>query len=80
MCYARERINTMINLSSISDHYIIATTTDFTTAGVVSGYHVAHYDIMPIYLSFLIVVFSTVMWKATERIITKITKKKRGED
>jgi hypothetical protein len=77
--YARERINTMTTLSSLSNHYIIATTTDFTAKGGVSGYHVTRYDIMPIYLSLLIVIFSFMLWAATERIIIKITKKKKGD-
>ena len=64
-------------LSNLSDHYIIATTTDFTADGYISGYHVARTDIMPIYLSFLAVVFITILWKITEKILLKITKKNK---
>jgi hypothetical protein len=64
----------MLNLSTISDHYIVATTTDYTAAGVVSGYHVSHCDLMPLIIIFLIIIFAAAMWDITKRILLIIKK------
>jgi hypothetical protein len=62
-------------LSGLSNHYIIATTTDFTPKGDVYAYHVSRIDIMPIFLAFVVVLFSLIMWDITRRILIIIRKK-----
>jgi len=59
---------------TLSDHYLVATSTDYTPDGDIYGYHVWHVDIMPIYIVILIFIAFAVLKKTMISILKKIIK------
>jgi len=63
-------------MQSLSDHYIIATTTDYAPHGGITGYHVMHIDIMPIYIGIAGGLAFYFFCKLFLKILQKIRKNK----
>lgn len=67
-------------MQPLSNHYLIATTTDYNDAGDIYAYHVVRVDIMPVYSLIIALVACLFFWHVTLRIIAKLKKEKNGLD